>query len=350
MHKYIVTANEKLTATTQLLTLQASQPAEAFDHEPGQYATISFKRKYRPTPARCFSIVTAPEETGKLQFCMRNRGRFTRAVTDLKPGDPVAVRGPFGGFIIEPSHAAKIVLLAGGIGITPFMSMIRHAAFTQSTTDITLIYSCPNQQDMPFFEELIKLERTNPHFSVVFSISAGPIDRLNQERIYSGRIGAELLEAVIAGTFNDRTFFICGPPGFMKGLSAMLADKAVDDRQIVTEAFSQGPNRQTGEMRDWPFNMYALAAVGVVLGSFIIMLSDLLKTLPPILKSNSAQAAAAAQVNNNRQANLDALVNNLPPNPSSSSTITPNPPTTTAAAATPAPVCTTSQSGVTTCR
>lgn len=336
MHKYIVTANGKMTTTTQLLTLQAKHPTDAFHYEPGQYAAISFKRKYRPTPTRCFSIVTAPEETAVLQFSMRNKGRFTRAVTGLKPGDIVSVRGPFGGFIIEPNHAAKIVLLAGGIGITPFMSMIRHAALTQSATDITLLYSCPNQQDVPFGEELIKLEQTNPHFSIVFAISAGPIDRLSREQVYSGRIDADLLESVTNGTFTDRTFFICGPPGFMKGLSAVLTGKAVDKQQIVTEAFSQGPNRQTGEMRDWPFNMYALAVVGVVLGSFIIMLSDLFKTLPPILKSNSAQAAAAAQVNNVRQTNLDSLVNNLPPNPSSSPTATPTyVPTTPVATPTP---------------
>lgn len=335
MYAYTVLTNEKLTATTQLLTLQAKTASDTFQHEPGQYAAISFKRKYRPTPARCFSIVTAPEETSTLQFSMRASGRFTRAVAGLKPGDGVSVRGPFGGFVIEPTHQPQIVLLAGGIGITPFMSMIRHAAYAQTETRITLVYSCPNQLDMPFATELLKLEQANPNFQVVFTVSSGPVNRLSQARVFTGRISPELLQSVTEGTFAEHTFFICGPAGFMKGMRALLKRRGVNKQQIVTEAFSQGPSRQTGELRDWPFNMYALATVGVVLSSFIIMLSDLFKTLPPILKANSAQAAAAAQVNSTRQANLDSLVNGLPPNTSAAPAAAPATPITPVTTPTP---------------
>lgn len=312
MHKYIVESNEQLTATTQLLTLKAKQPSDNFNYEPGQYAAIGFKRKYRPTPVRCFSIVTAPDETGKLQFCMRTKGHYTRAVTKLQPGEEVRVMGPFGGFVIEPEYDNQLVLLAGGIGITPFMSMLRHAALTQSPLKITLLFSSQDQNDAPFADELMELEAKNPNFRVLYTISSGPLDRFPDRKAVPGRISPELLDRASGSSYSDNTYFVCGPPGFMKGMSATLRNKGVAKHKIITEAFSQGPNRQTGKMTDWPFNMYSLTAVGVVLGSFAIMLSDLIKTLPPILNATALPSAKAAT--NQRQQNLDALVNGLPAN------------------------------------
>ncbi len=355
-------------------------------HQPGQYAAFSFSRKYRPTPARCFSIVSSPTEQGVLQFSMRVRGHFTRAVDGLQKGDIVKVRGPFGGFVLDASRDRDVVLLAGGIGITPFMSMVRYAASIHSTSKIALVYSCASQEDVPFGGELVNLQKQNPNFRVIFVISDGPTNKLTGQLVAKGRISPEVIEAASGNTHEGKTYFICGPPPFMKGMIQTLRGKGVGFDQIRTEAFGQGSNRQTGKIRSWPYNIYALSAVGVTLGSFTVMVSDLLKVLPPSTIANQSNSVTTKVLTNKRQQDLSKLVNALPDlnsgapvsdavtqaeaavaaataannaatsNPTTKTTTptTTTPKTTTPTVTTPAPAptpkCTTSASGVTTCK
>jgi len=383
MHTYFVSANEQITPSTLLLTLKKKPSLQPFLFQPGQYAAISFKRYGRPTAARCFSIVSSPTDQDVLQFSMRTKGRYTKALTTLHEGDKVKIRGAFGGFVFDADRDTDTVLFAGGIGITPFMSMIRYAAEIHLTSPIVLVFSCQNQDDVPFADELKILEARNPHFQTVFVIGQGPTDKFTGYNIKTGRITPELIDYVSAGSYKSKSFFICGPPPFMNAINKALKDKKTPAGNIMTEAFSQGPNRQTGKIRSWPFNMYALGAVGVVLGSFVVMVSDLLDILPPFSQLGSSSAIDLSNLTNTRQNDLDKLVNALPvlstsapvtdavtqaARQSSSSaqtptstntntatkTSTPTPVVTTPApVATPAPAyvpkCTTTQSGVTTC-
>ena len=371
MQKYSVTSSQSLTPTTLLLTLKKTNFDRPFSYQPGQYAAISFYRKHRPTAARCFSIVSSPTDQGILQFSMRTKGRFTRALKDLKQGDIVTVRGPFGGFVFESDLEPNVVLLAGGIGITPFMSMMSYATATLSASRITLVFSCATQDDIPFVDELLALEHQNPNLNVFFTVGNGPIDRLDKAKTFSGRITPDIIKQVTGDSLTNPTYFICGPNPFMKAMTKSLASQGVPQGQLLTEAFSQGPNRQTGKISSWPLNIYFLGGVGMVLGSFIVMMSDLFKTLPPSSIINASKNVTASNATNSRQKDLDTLVNNLPdvtsaapaspgaqaaatttttPTPTSGQTTTPTPvrsvPTPTPVAT---PKCTTTASGVTTC-
>ncbi len=387
MHKYFVESNEWLTPSTLLITLNKDpEETRLFSFQPGQYAAISFKRRGRPTPARCFSIVSSPTDQSKLQFSMRSRGHFTKALSNIKEGDEVSVRGPFGGFVLDVQRDTDAVLLAGGIGITPFISMIRYVTDVGHTNNITLVYSSQNQDDVPFVRELMELEKQNPHFKVIFVISDGDTSKLAGAKVVLGRISPEIIDDVSSNNNEKINYFLCGPPPFMKGMSKVLKDKGVSNDRIMTEAFSQGPNKQTGKIRSWPFNIYVLGALGVVIGSSVVMLSDLLKTLPPSSVLGSANKNKLTSPTNSRQTDLDKLVNDLPDlantnpatdaaskamsqadinttpatQPAKTNTTTPSKtptvakpaPTTTTPApkpAPPTPKCTTSQSGVTTC-
>lgn len=309
-----------------------------------------------------------------MQFSMRSKGHYTKAIAGLKAGDKVKVRGPFGGFVLDSSHEPEVVLIAGGIGITPFMSMIRYAAAASLSNKVTLMFSCQNQDDIPFKHEIVELERQNPHFQAVFIIGDGPTGSLHGQKIAKGRITPEIVKDVLP-SFANKTFFVCGPPPFMKAVIKQLEGMGIPKSVIMTEAFSQGPNRQTGKMKSWPFNVYVLGALGVVLGSFAVMVSDLLKTLPPSSIFGDSGTIRKETLTNSRQTDLDALVNKLPELPNNNpptnavskalaatqktpsqttntqqSSGTPsNTSTTTPTTKTRQPVCTTSQSGVTTC-
>lgn len=382
MYRYRVKKVEHITPSTLLVDLERPTAGKIIAFLPGQYAAISFYRKHRPTPARCFSIVTSPTDTDRLQFSMRSKGHFTKAIAGLKEGDTVKVRGPYGGFVLDLANGGDVVLLAGGIGITPFMSMVSYAAKVKLNSKITLVYSVQNQDDVPFIKELKELQKENKNLKLHFVVGEGPVDKIGEHITSKGFITPELLDEVSNNDYSSITYFMCGPPPFMRAMAKNLKAKGVDKNRIITEAFAQGSQRQTGKIRSWPNNIYALSAISVVVGSFIVMVSDLLKTLPPSTIKKIANSNPL--LTNSRQQDLDSLVNKLPPNTNnapdsnavvaankaakkasqttttattSSSSSTTSSTTTKSSSSTstssttssPTPTCTTTQSGVTTC-
>jgi len=368
MYKYRVARNERITPSTILLTLHKDAQSRPFAFAPGQYAAISFVQRGRPTPARCFSIVSSPTDPDILQFSTRTKGRFTNALAGVPVGGEVIVRGAFGGFVFDSSRPSDTVLLAGGIGITPFMSMIQFASATQMKNKITLVFSCQTQDDIPFYNQITSLQSKNPNFNAVFVIGTGPTDKLSNQHVETGRISTELLDKLTASKYADKSFFICGPPPFMKAAVNMLRGRHTPGNNIITEAFSQGPNRQTGAIASWPLNVYSLGAVGLALGAAAIAVSDLLKALPPKALIESTNIAPILASTNTRQQDLDALVNNLAPQSvtapesaavqaANAAANAPTPTVSTPKSSGTAPsqpvqrakVCTTTQSGITTC-
>lgn len=376
MHIYRVVANERLTPSTIRVTLELdAKNKRPFIFSPGQYAAISFIRNGRPSVARCFSIVSSPTRVNQLQFSMRTHGRFTLALAKVNIGDVVRVRGPYGGFVYDPERHGDSIFIAGGIGITPFMSMVQYATDIQSTRRVSLIYGVQSQDDVPFHAELDSLVVRNPNLDVTYAVSKGSVDAITVGQVVNGRVTPELLRSKLAGT--SKTVFICGPPAFMKGMVKSLTGLSVPRSQIITEAFNQGPSRQTGKVASWPQNMYTLGALGVGLGSLAIMVSEIVKSLPNVPLTAADGASTPLTSSGQREKDLDTLVNSLTENSNR-----PDSPTVTAALAaaqstvsspapqrsttsapvvsnpaptpapTPAPVqpkCTTSQSGVTTC-
>ncbi len=328
--------------------------------------------------------MSSPTSQRTLQFGIRTKGRFTKAVSRLKPGDEVKVGGPFGGFVLDLSENNDAVLLAGGIGITPFMSMARYATSVGASNKLTLVYSCQTQDDIPFLGALLILEARNPNFHVEYVINTGTTERLPVAMsINSGRVTPELLDRILASDYQAKMFYVCGPPSYMQAMRQTLTAKSVSSSRILTEAFAQGPNQQTGKIRSWPYNIYAIGAASVVLASLTVAMSDLLKTLPPASLARAVTLSPTLTSTNARQQDLDSLVNNLPllatttaesgavvaanhaaavaasatsvaptTSPGSPSSVAKTSPSAPAPVPAPAPrakVCTTTQSGVTTC-
>lgn len=314
MLTYQVEDSQKITPSTLLLTLKRTDGERPLSFQPGQYAAIAYEKRGKLSTARCFSVVSSPTEQNLLQFSMRVRGRFTSALSRLQKGDFVDVTGPFGGFVFDASRDKQAVFIAGGIGITPFMSMMRYASALHGDNDITLIYSCASQDDVPFGEELLDLQAAHPNLKVHFVVGAGPTDKLPDQQVSSGHITVDLLDRITGKRYEDRRFFICGPPVFMKAMTGLLSQRSVPNTGILTEAFTQSSPKQTSVLRSWPANAYALGAIGMVLGSFIVMVSDMLRTLPPTTVLRPTKTTPYL-ITNSRQEQLDQLVNSVPPSP-----------------------------------
>jgi ferredoxin-NADP reductase len=339
MNKYFVIDNRPMTTSTLLLTFKRGPKTKPLSFQPGQYAVISFKQNGRPTPARCFSIVNSPTEHGIIQCSIRKKGRFTNAAASLRAGDEVNISGPFGGFVFDERRDRKIVLIAGGIGITPFMSMIQYATNNKLTNDITLIYSCNDQNDVPFVEQLVDIEKRNPHFKIIFAISSGPTNRFADYNVIAGRITSDVIGSAVKYSYGAKTFFVCGPVTFMNAMTDILFENGVSEDRVMTEAFGQGSGRKIVKTHSWPRKVYTFGAVGVVLATTAVMVSDLFTNLPVYSLFNSSNQEDQNSTNS-RQDDLNNLINN-------STNTTPT--TTTQTNSSTTQKCTTTQSGVTTC-
>ena len=324
MKNFVVKNNQLITPSTMLLTLQLKDGETPLRYRAGQYASISFKKGQRLSPERCFSIVSSPSDPSVVQFSMRVKGRFTRALRQLESGDSMKVRGPFGAFVLHEFYGDNVVLLAGGIGVTPFMSMIRQATTDQSPRRITLVYSNQSQDDVPFAKELAEHMQKNPNLKVVFVISSGETSRFRSLEVMTGRVNDEVLGKVTDGKFTDYSYFICGPSGFMQGTAGLLRQQRVANEYIVTEAFSQGSKGQSEKPRSWTTNVYALSGLALLATSFIVLLTDILHTLPTF----RANAVATASSNTATTAKkIDDVVQATPPTIKATAvtTVTPSP-------------------------
>jgi len=299
------------TPSTLVLTIEDTSEGEEapISYQPGQYATISFKYEGHPTAVRCFSLMSIPTRQDILQFGVKVKGEFTHSLANgLKVGDEVTVRGPFGKFVFNATRDQSAVFIAGGIGITPFISMARYAARLQLPNPIVLIYSCHSQDDIPFLMELVRLEQLNPNFHVLFCVSHGPVDRLAGARVFQGPVTSELLEHTIPSYFARSSFFICGPDGFMQGMVKVLAAHGVPTSKIKTEAYGQQSHKLHAIWRTLPFQIYALTGLGLVVGPPAVMAHDITAP-PPKLTVDTGQTANSST--SSRQSSLNQQINSL---------------------------------------
>lgn len=272
---YEVISCKNVSPTVAVYTLHNTDPDRPLPYQPGQYATMSFIRNGRPTPARCFSIASSPTEQHVLQFAMRIKGRYTQAVTKhVQPGDKLTIGGPFGSFVFNAERDRAAIFLAGGIGIAPFMSMIRYATRLGLDNDIVLIYASRSQADAPFAEELMYHEQQNPHFKVIYVMSEGELGRFAGHQAINGRVTPELLDQIIGGNYGVYSFFMCGPPPFMAPLEAALAERGVPKNRVLAEAFNQ-TKRMSEKGLSLPAKIYSLAAASLILTPAIVIAADI---------------------------------------------------------------------------
>lgn len=173
----------------------------------------------------------------------------------VKLGDSLQFKVPTGAFFIEPNIERPAVLLAGGIGITPMMSMARHllqdSIRTRSMRPLILICSARNMAQRSFFQELAALEeQSSGHIHVYWVLSEPEVSAIKgQDYHLQGRISGGFLQALLP--IDDYEFFLCGPPGFMQSMYDLCIDLGVADERIQAEAFGPASlTRQTSEQSE----------------------------------------------------------------------------------------------------
>ena len=209
-----------------------------FSFRPGQAIDLIL-----PDPAgsgaeserHAFSIVSAPHE-GELVVATRMRASaFKNALARLPVGAPAQIEGPFGSLTLHNKLERPAVLIAGGIGITPFVSMLRHAAYIALQQRLVLLYSNRRPEDSAFLSELQRLEGEIRNFRLVATMT-----HMRESRLpwmgETGKIDEALLKHVAVELANP-IYYVAGPPSMVGAMRDTLERAGVDGDDIRSEEF-----------------------------------------------------------------------------------------------------------------
>lgn len=235
---YTIQFVKKIQVAKDAYSFYFTRPA-GFDFSPGQYNrwTLPITARDGGGSSRFFTISSSPLETDFLAFTTKNiESDFKKALFELKTNDEISIFGPIGQFTLDENDTRQKILLAGGIGITPFHSMVKYAAGKNLTSQIVLLASFSTTDEMVFYDELAEISKSYPTIRVVYTITKPilPITRWKGER---GRITAELIKKY-AGNGKESAYFIAGPPAMVDGIKRVLTEMGIPDESITLEQFT----------------------------------------------------------------------------------------------------------------
>lgn len=180
---------------------------------------------------RAYSIASAPFEDF-LMFATRMRDTaFKRVINNMPMGSQIKIEGPFGSFFLHNNTQNPAVCLAGGIGITPFRSIILQATHDKLTHKIFLFYANKTRGDAAFLDELEQAEHENPNFKLVTIMTQAP-DWTGE----SGHIDKYILEKYV-GDLSKPIFYTAGPLQMVTTLRNVLTKVGISEDNIKFEEF-----------------------------------------------------------------------------------------------------------------
>jgi ferredoxin-NADP reductase len=206
-----------------------------FEYLPGQFLTLYVCPHGIPTK-RSYTIASTPTWRDRIEITVKreNQGLVSLWLHDaLRPGDEVEIEAPNGTFVFSGGEAESVVLIAGGVGITPMMSVTRYLTETIWSGKIYLVLGFRAPRDFIFRKEIAELQASNPNLSVTVTMS-NPGSEPWPGAV--GHIDTTLLASAVPNIQALRTH-ICGPPSMMDAVKAALLELGVPIRKIKTEAF-----------------------------------------------------------------------------------------------------------------
>jgi ferredoxin-NADP reductase len=185
---------------------------------------------------RTFSIASGPHEPTLMVATRLRDTAFKRVLKTMPLGTAVKIEGPSGNLTLHNNAKKAAVLLAGGIGITPFRSIVFRAAKEKLPHRIFLFYSNRRPEDAPFLDELQTLEKENPNYKLIACMT----EMEKSQRPWHGETGlidTDMLAKYLKDTVSP-VYYIAGPPGMVKGLHTIVNETGVDDDDVRTEDFA----------------------------------------------------------------------------------------------------------------
>ncbi len=214
---------KQMTSYEKLFEIALAE-GQSLDHEPGQFIMLSvFGVGDVP-----ISISSSPATRDSFDICVRRVGKVTTALHKMEPGDEVGIRGPYGkGFPIRILEGNDLLIVAGGLGIAPLRSLIKHVLYNRRDFGkVHILLGCKTPSDMLFIDEI---DLWNKRMDVYYECT---VDR--PEPDWAGHVG--LITTLIPGVHlePERTFaIVVGPPIMYKFVIKELLAKNIPERQIL---------------------------------------------------------------------------------------------------------------------
>ena len=209
-----------------------------FNFLPGQFLNLMVEREGRIL-RRSYTIASSPTQRGYCEISVKREevGVISAHLHHaVRVGDEMEVEGPFGNFVFTGSEDPRIVLIGGGVGVTPLMSILRFLTDRCWEGQVDLIYAAHAPGDFAFREELAALEHRHPNVRVHLTASV-PGENWQGAQ---GRVTKEMILEAAPQVAKSRVH-LCGPPSMMKAVAAALADLGVPPRNLKTESFGGNP-------------------------------------------------------------------------------------------------------------
>ncbi len=215
-----------------------------FQHLPGQYLILALQIDGKRVN-RTYTIASPPSRSDYCEVTVKREENGLASGhlhENLREGDVINVSAPAGRFTFDGSQSKSILLIAGGVGITPLMSILRYLTDRNWQGDIHFLYCAKSPHDIIFRQELDDLDRRFPNLHLHITLTRADGADWNGPK---GRISADTLKKIVPD-LTAHPVYICGPASMMEPTIQLLRELGVPPDQIKSEAFIAAKRAETG--------------------------------------------------------------------------------------------------------
>ena len=197
---------------------------DQISYKVGQFVFVQFINSNISSESHPFSLTSSPDSKN-ISLVIKGLGDYTKSISKLELGTNVKVEGPYGNFNYQNSKYKDQIWIAGGIGITPFISMVKSLQIDKKY-NINLFYSVKNQSDIVMFDKLKTIEKDlGGYFKLCLHVTAK-----------SGYLTADIIKQIV--NIENKDIYICAPPAMIKSFKQQFSTMGVSDKLIHSEEFS----------------------------------------------------------------------------------------------------------------
>ena len=227
--------------TKTLYLVDAEEGGCAFDYQPGQYLTFRFDHLAPKPIVRSYTMSSSPCQKTHIEVTIKTvlHGHVSHYLCEkIVEGDILRARGPIGRFGYDPQKdLPRLVMIAAGSGVTPFLSMLREYVRDGSLAggtpqEMVLLVSYRSEEDLIGWDLLEEVQQ-HPNVRIIVTLT-----RQHHPDFLFGRINEALLTQVLGGDFSNRTYFLCGPEGLLTSMPPFLLQAGVEPHSIKMESFA----------------------------------------------------------------------------------------------------------------
>jgi ferredoxin-NADP reductase len=229
--KFETNVKEIIPRTPNVTSFRFPRPT-GLDYKAGQFLFITIKPSGKEL-SKHFSLSSSPTEKEHIEFTKKfTDSEFSTVLKALEPGDWARIEAPYGQFTFEGEHP-NIAMLAGGIGITPLVSICKFCTDRQLNTKIALLYGCRTEADIAFRKELEEMQHQNGNLKIVFTLNEAG----SGWKGAVGVINADMVKREILD-YAETVFYTCGPPPMVEVMEKLVESLGLPKTQLKREYFS----------------------------------------------------------------------------------------------------------------